>query len=57
VINGVAAAPMMVIVMLMSRRRDVMGEFTIEPWLWILGWIATAVMAFAALVMFVTWGK
>ena len=57
VINGVTAAPMMVMVMLMSRRREVMGEFTVEPWLWILGWIATAVMAFAAIVMFVTWGK
>jgi Mn2+/Fe2+ NRAMP family transporter len=57
VINGVAAAPMMVIVMLMSRKREVMGEFTLQPWLWVLGWVATVVMALAAIVMFITWGK
>ena len=56
-INGVAAAPMMVIVMLMSRKREVMGEFTLQPWLWVLGWVATVVMALAAIVMFITWGK
>jgi Mn2+/Fe2+ NRAMP family transporter len=46
-----------VIVMLMSRRREIMGKFILEPWLLVLGWMATAVMALAALVMFVTWGK
>lgn len=57
VINGVTAAPMMVIVMLISRKREVMGKFTLEPWLKVLGWTATGVMALAAIVMFVTWGK
>ncbi len=57
VINGVAAVPMMIVMMVMSARPKVMGEFTI-PWvLKILGWVATAAMAAAAIVMFATWGE
>ena len=57
VINGVAAVPLMVAMMLMGSQRKVMGEFTM-PWpLKLFGWLATAAMATAAVVMFVTWGK
>ena len=48
VINGVAAVPIMVMIMLMASRRAVMGQFTLAPWLKALGWLATAVMAAAA---------
>jgi NRAMP (natural resistance-associated macrophage protein)-like metal ion transporter len=56
VINGVAAAPIMIMVMLMASRRKVMGQFTLKPLLATLGWLATAVMAVAAIGMFATWG-
>ncbi|HWG18821.1 MAG TPA: divalent metal cation transporter [Acidobacteriaceae bacterium] len=57
VINGVAAVPLMVVMMWMGSRRKVMGKFTI-PWaMKILGWLATAAMAAAAIVMFATWRK
>lgn len=57
VINGVAAVPLMVVMMLMGSRRKVMGQFTM-PWaLKIAGWAATVVMAAAAIVMFATWGQ
>ena len=56
VINGVAAVPIMVMIMLMASRRQVMGQFTLAPVLKILGWLATAAMAAAALGMFATWG-
>jgi Mn2+/Fe2+ NRAMP family transporter len=57
VINGVAAVPLMIVMMLMGSSAKVMGEFTM-PWvLKIFGWLATAAMAAAAIVMFVTWGK
>jgi Mn2+/Fe2+ NRAMP family transporter len=57
VINGVTAVPLMVVMMLMGSRCKVMGKFTM-PWpLRIFGWLATAAMATAAVVMFVTWGK
>ena len=55
VVNGVAAVPVMAMIMLMASRRKVMGEFALKPWLKMLGWIATAVMAAAAVGMFATW--
>jgi len=57
VINGVVAVPVMVMLMLLSRRRDVMGAFTLPRGLSIVGWLATAVMALAAVGMFATWGQ
>ena len=44
VINGVLAAPVMVLLMLLVRRKKVMGELHVEGWLYCLG-LATAAMA------------
>jgi len=57
VINGVAAVPIMVMIMLMACRKDVMGPFTLGRPLTILGWLATAAMTVAAVAMFATWGS
>jgi NRAMP (natural resistance-associated macrophage protein)-like metal ion transporter len=54
VINGVAAVPIMVMVMLLATRKAVMGQFTLTKWLTGLGWLATAAMAAAAVGMFAT---
>ncbi len=48
-INGVAAVPMMVLVMLMAGSARVMGQFTVTGWLRWLGWTATVAMGLAAL--------
>ena len=56
VVNGVVAVPIMVMTVLMAVRRDVMGDFVLGPVLKALGWLATAVMALAAVCMFATWG-
>jgi NRAMP (natural resistance-associated macrophage protein)-like metal ion transporter len=56
VVNGVVAVPIMVMMVLMAARRDVMGDFVVGPVLKALGWLATAVMALAAVGMFATWG-
>ena len=40
-----------------GRVRQVMGQFTLTPWLTTLGWLASAVMAMAAIGMFATWGS
>lgn len=45
VINGVVAVPVMTAMMLMARRRDIMGDWTIGGGLQALGWIATGVLA------------
>jgi NRAMP (natural resistance-associated macrophage protein)-like metal ion transporter len=44
VINGVLAAPVMVIMMLLVRRQSVMGELVVEGPVYWLGWAATAAM-------------
>ena len=56
VINGVTAVPLMIVMMLMSSHKQVMGKFTIGWPLKIFGWLATVAMAAAAIVMFATWG-
>jgi Mn2+/Fe2+ NRAMP family transporter len=48
VVNGLAAVPLMVMVVLLASRRRVMKAYALPPWLQALGWLATAVMAAAA---------
>jgi NRAMP (natural resistance-associated macrophage protein)-like metal ion transporter len=54
VVNGVVAVPVMVVMMVLSNRETVMGDFTLGPILKIFGWIATGAMALAAVGMFAT---
>ena len=56
-INGVAAVPIMVLIMLMASRASIMRQFTLTKWLTALGWRATVVMGVAAMAMFATWGS
>jgi NRAMP (natural resistance-associated macrophage protein)-like metal ion transporter len=55
VINGVVAVPVMALMMHLSSHRAAMGDFQLHPGLKITGWIATAVMAAAAIGLFLTW--
>lgn len=48
VINGVVAVPLIVLVLLIASRREVMGNFTANRAVLVLGWITAVVMAFAA---------
>jgi Mn2+/Fe2+ NRAMP family transporter len=57
IINGVAAVPIMVIIILMASRKSVVGEFVLTRLLTVLGWLATAVVAAAAIGMFATWAS
>lgn len=57
VVNGLVAVPVMALMMLMSSSPKVMGRFTLSPRLKLLGWLATAVMALAAVGLFATWGR
>ena len=56
VINGVAAAPFLVVVMLVSGSRRIMGEYRNGRVATILGWLTTAIMAAAAVALFATGG-
>jgi NRAMP (natural resistance-associated macrophage protein)-like metal ion transporter len=52
VLNGLVAAPIMVVAMILASRKSVMGPFTIGWTLKILGWTATTVMILAGVGMF-----
>jgi len=56
VVNGVVAVPVMVMMMLLGGKQTVMGQFTLSPYLKVVGWFATGVMALAAIGMFATMG-
>jgi NRAMP (natural resistance-associated macrophage protein)-like metal ion transporter len=55
VINGIVAAPLMVVMMIMTANGKIMGRFTLPPALRIVGWIATAVMTATALALIASW--
>ncbi|WP_258590117.1 NRAMP family divalent metal transporter [Mesorhizobium sp. AR07] len=55
VINGVVAVPVMGMMMHLSGKRAAMGDFQLPTGLKIVGWLATAVMAVAAVGLFATW--
>jgi len=56
VINGVVAVPVMIMIMHLSTHRAAMGDFRLPKLLSWMGWLATAVMAAAAIGMFATLG-
>jgi len=53
VINGVLAVPVMVLLMMIVRRRDVMSRFVVKGPLYWLGWLSTAAMAICVIAMIV----
>jgi Mn2+/Fe2+ NRAMP family transporter len=57
VINGVASVPIMALIMHLASDKAAMGEFKIHIGLKTVGWVATIVMALAAVGMFATMGS
>jgi Mn2+/Fe2+ NRAMP family transporter len=57
VINGVAAVPIMAMMMHMTANKRVMGDFRISDGLRMVGWCATAVMALAVAAMIAGLGR
>ncbi len=57
VVNGVAAGPIMITMMLMASNKKVMGQFTLGPKIKVMGWISTMVMVACAALMFAYWGQ
>ena len=57
VVNGVVAVPIMAIMMHLATHRATMGIFALPRALKLGGWLATGVMAAAAVGMFATWGS
>jgi NRAMP (natural resistance-associated macrophage protein)-like metal ion transporter len=53
VLNGVIVVPIMAAMMVVASRRKIMGDFVAALWQRLLGWAATAIMAAAAIAMFI----
>jgi Mn2+/Fe2+ NRAMP family transporter len=53
VINGVAAVPIMAVMMLLATDLGVLGKFAVRRWLKLVGWLAVATMAAAVAAMLV----
>ncbi|MEK6541095.1 MAG: divalent metal cation transporter [Pseudomonadota bacterium] len=53
VVNGVLAAPLMIVMMLIAMNRRIMGRLAVRGWLAVGGWLATAVMALVTLGFFI----
>ena len=49
ILNGVVAAPLMAVIMIMASSRKVMGKLVIPAYLRVMGWAGTAVMSIAAI--------
>ena len=57
VINGILAPPLLVIIMLVSNNREVMGARVNGLLTNFIGWATVAVMVAASLGIFLTWGR
>jgi NRAMP (natural resistance-associated macrophage protein)-like metal ion transporter len=57
VLNGFLAAPLLVLVMMISANRKIMGDRVNGIGLNVLGWITTALMFAAAIALVLTWNQ
>jgi Mn2+/Fe2+ NRAMP family transporter len=54
VLNGIVAAPVMAMLMMLATSRSVMGRFRISTRLAVLGWAATVLMGAANIALLVS---
>jgi NRAMP (natural resistance-associated macrophage protein)-like metal ion transporter len=57
VINGVLAPPLLVVIMLVSNNKRVMGKRVNSRFTNVIGWVAAVVMFAATIGMVLTWGR
>lgn len=57
ILNGVVAAPLMAVIMMMASNRKVMGRFVIPGYLRWVGWCATIVMLCVCFGVVLSWKK
>ena len=55
VINGIMVAPIIVVMMNLATNRKVMTQFTLSPWLRVVGWLTAVVMAFCVVGLIASW--
>jgi Mn2+/Fe2+ NRAMP family transporter len=55
VINGVVAVPLILMILLVSTKRTIMGPYVNRRWVTVVGWGTFVGMGLAAVSMFLTW--
>ena len=55
ILNGIVAAPLMGVIVMMASSKSVMGKFAIPAYLRWVGWLATAIMFCVCFGVFYTW--
>jgi NRAMP (natural resistance-associated macrophage protein)-like metal ion transporter len=55
VLNGLAAVPLMFVIMIMASSRQVMGTFVLPTYLKVVGWLAAIVMSMVCAGLVLTW--
>ncbi len=55
VLNGLAAVPLMFVIMALATSRKVMGSFVLPGYLRVMGWTAAAVMTLVCVALLLTW--
>jgi len=55
VINGVVAVPLILLILLMSSNRAIMGRYVNRRWVNVIGWCSFVAMGVAALTTILTW--
>ena len=55
ILNGLGAAPLMAVIMMVASSQKVMGKFVIPAYLKGMGWLATGVMLCVCIGVFLTW--
>lgn len=55
VINGIVAGPLMILMLLITTSRRIMGDFCIPARLRVVGWLAAALVISATLGLFALW--
>jgi NRAMP (natural resistance-associated macrophage protein)-like metal ion transporter len=55
VLNGLVAAPLMLVIMSMASSQKVMGKFVVPSYLKLMGWLGAGIMMCACVGVFVMW--
>jgi len=54
ILNGICAPPLLVIILLVSNNKKIMGKYTNGKWSNLLGWTITVIMGIAAIALLAT---
>lgn len=55
ILAGILAPPLLVLIILISSNKDIMGDFVNNVWTQLIGWFAVSIMTASVVFMFISW--